>query len=480
MSFVNALRLVSIMLALFNSALLPIVLLSWWWGDGIAGQLFFSWLLQMLGCAAVYWFARHQRRPLALKESFIVVVLYWLGGAVSAAVPIVWVTGLSITNGFFEAMSAITTTGATVLSGLDAMAPSFLLYRQLLQWLGGMGIIVMAIAILPATNVGGMKLFKAEIPGPEKEQKITPRIQQTAQYLWGIYVGGTLLCAALYWLAGMSLFDAVAHALTTLSTGGFSTHDASMGYFDNVWIELISVVFMLVGGVNFTLHYVLISRGRLNVYWQNPETRFFILFIAVVTLFITFALALTHSDDWLHGLRTSLFQVVSFITSTGYATVDINAWPLFAPVLLVLIGFVGGCAGSTAGGMKVIRVLLMMKNGMREMATLVHPNQIVRIKIESKVVSDNLIEAVQGFVGIYLMLTALLTLVMVSTGLDPVTAFSAVGACLNDLGPGVGDLASSFSSVSDAGKWVMAFTMLLGRLELFTLLVILTPQYWRS
>jgi trk system potassium uptake protein TrkH len=388
---------------------------------------------------------------------------------------------ISITDAVFESMSGITTTGATVIVGIDELPHSLLLYRQELQWLGGMGIIVLAVAVLPMLGVGGMQLFRAETPGPVKDTKLTPRITETAKALWYIYLGLTVACCLAYWLAGMSFFDALSHSFSTVAIGGFSTHDASIGYFDSTAIQFIAIVFMLLSGVNFALHFTSIRNRSLRPYQRDAEFRTYILVLSVVSVITIGYLQLTHTfDSTAESIIEGLFQVVSIGTTTGFTTAEYYSWPGFLPVLLLYVSFIGGCSGSTGGGIKVIRILLLVKQGMRELRRLVHPNAQIAVKIGKKAMPEKVLEAVWGFFAAYFAISALMILMLMATGLDQETAFSAVAACLNNLGPGLGDVGRNFASINDPAKWILCLAMLLGRLEIFTLLVLITPAFWKK
>ncbi|RMG36939.1 MAG: potassium transporter [Gammaproteobacteria bacterium] len=415
------------------------------------------------------------------RDGFLIVALFWFGLSSIASLPFMLSAHLEPVDALFEAVSAFTTTGATVISGLDELPKSFLFYRQLLQWLGGMGLIVLAVAVMPMLGIGGMQLYKAEAPGPLKEEKLTPRLSQTARYLWAFYVGMTLINALAYWLAGMDLFDAITHAFSTLSTGGFSTHDASIGYFDSALIEMIAVIFMIMGAINFSVHFLAWRHRSLREYLHNVEVRVFLLLIVAAVLVIAGFLWFSGEyPGYLDALRNSLFEVVSVITSTGFGTVDFSLWPSFVPVLLIFISFIGGCGGSTAGGMKVMRVILLTEQGWREVRRLIHPRAKLPIRIGDQVVSPQTVQGVWGFMAAYVVSFVILMLLMMAAGLDQVSAFSAIATSMNNLGPGLGAVSSSFAGVSDAGKLVASFAMLLGRLEVFTIIVLLTPEFWRS
>ncbi len=475
------LKILGLLLMIFSVTLLPPIGVSLWAGDGEAPHFFYA-LLSELTVGLVLWLpVRRHRGDLRVRDGFIVVALFWTVLSLVGALPFLFGPHLSFTEAMFEAVSGFTTTGATVLIGLDELPRSILYYRQQLQWLGGMGIIVLAVAILPILGVGGMQLYRAETPGPMKETKLTPRITHTARALWYIYLGLTLACALAYWLAGMGVFDAVTHAFTTIATGGFSTHDASLAYFDSGLIEAIAIVFMILGALNFALHFYAWQALDPRRYLQDPEARAFLGILVAVTVIVALTLYATGESDTAEAsLRAALFQVTAVLTTTGYTTADFADWPLFLPFLIITLSFIGGCAGSTAAGMKVIRTLLLYKQGMREIFRLVHPNASLPIKVGRNVMSDRVIDSVWGFFSLYIMSTVVLTLVMLGvSGLDPVSSFAAAVASLNVLGPGLGEVADTFATVTDAGKWVAIFAMLLGRLELFTLFVLLSPTFWR-
>lgn len=457
----------------------------------------------------VYLPARNAKKDLQLRDGFLIVALFWVVLGLFGAVPLYLshVPELSLTDAVFESVSGLTTTGATILVGLDTLPKSFLYYRQQLQWLGGMGIIILAVAILPMLGVGGMQLYRAETPGPVKDTKLTARIADTARSLWWIYFGLTLICGIAYYLAGMDFFDALSHSFSTVAIGGFSTHDASIGHFQSTRIELIAIVFMFIAAINFSLHYYSVKdirlihflktsiRHKLDMsllrrrdvpkvhfghYGLDPEFRAFVIVLGLATVGAVVALLWSEVyDDPLETFMAGLFQVVSIGTTTGFTTADHAAWPGAVPVLLLFLSFIGGCAGSTAGGMKVIRWLLIYKQGLREVARLIHPSAEIPVKLGARAVPPRVVDAVWGFFSVYVVLFALMMTVMMSTGMNQVTAFSAVAACLNNLGPGLGEVAANFRSVPETAKWVGVVAMVLGRLEIFTLLVLVTPAFWR-
>ncbi len=440
------------------------------WGFGIT--LVTGLLLMLAGRG------EHELRS---GDGFMITVLFYLGLGLFGSIPLFLAEPVSagFTDAAFESLSALTTTGATVIVGLDDLPRSILFYRQLLQWFGGMGIIVLAVAILPMLGIGGMQLYRAESPGPVKDNKLTPRITETAKALWYLYLGITLLCAMCYWLAGMTPFDALCHSFSTVAIGGFSTHDASLGYFDNPTIEAIAIVFMVIAGINFGLHFMVLNRKNPLLYTQDREVRAYLFVLAIVSIVVC-SLLVRHPDSSASPFREGIFQAVSIATTTGFATTNFSIWPSVAPVILLFAAFAGGCAGSTAGGIKIIRVLLIYLQGSREIKRLIHPNGVFHVKLGQQKVPDRVIEAVWGFFSVYVIaFLTLVSLVMYISNLDFLTAFSAVGACLNNLGPGLGDVAENYAGLSAGVKWALMFAMLLGRLEIFTLLVLFTPAFWR-
>ncbi len=477
------LKILGVLLTLFSTTQLPPILVAIIYGEQSATSFVLCGLITFSTGVLCWLPVRNFHKELRFRDGFLIVVLFWTVLASFGALPFVLSPDISIsvTDAFFESMSGLTTTGATLLTGLDEMPRAILYYRQQLQWLGGMGIIVLAVAVMPMLGVGGMQLYRAETPGPVKNSKLTPRITQTAKALWFIYAGLTITCALAYLAAGMSLFDAICHSFSTVAIGGFSTHDASMGYFNSPVIAAIATLFMLISGLNYSLHFVAWRSRSIAAYLRDSEATVYFLMIAaicsltVVTLMLTNTYTSTADTLW-HGI----FQVVSLGTTTGFTSSGFYWWPSFLPVMLVMMSAVGGCAGSTAGGMKVIRLILLYKQGKREIHQLIHPNAIISIKLGNKPVSNQVINSVWGFLALYILSYVSISILMTATGADLVTAFSSVTACLNNLGPGLGEVAENYAGVSDAGKWVLSGTMLLGRLELFTLLVLFSRSYWSS
>lgn len=476
-------RVLGILLTLFSVTMLPPAGVSVIFRDEL-WPVFVESFLIILAAGLLLWApVRNNRQELRLRDGFLIVASFWVVLGTFGAVPLLLAHTPSIgfTDAVFESISGLTTTGATVLTGLDGLPPAVLFYRQQLQWFGGLGIVVLAVAVLPMLGVGGMQLYRAEMPGPVKDTKLTPRIAQTAKALWYLYLGITVACALSYKAAGMTWFDAVCHSFTTVAIGGFSTHDTSIGFFDSTLIEVVAVFFMLVSAANFALHFLAWRDRSLKHYLADPEFRAYAGILAVLTL-VTFLYLWWHAyfNGPAETFMRSLFQAVSIGTTTGFTTDAFAFWPAAVPMLLIFSSFVGGCAGSTAGGMKVVRWLLLYKQGSREFQRLVHPSAEISVKLGRKPVHPRIVESVWGFFAVYVVVFVAVMLVMLSTGMDPTTAFSAVAATINNLGPGLGEVALGFGDAAAAAKWAAVCAMLLGRLEIFTLLVLITPTFWRG
>ncbi|MDT8383520.1 MAG: TrkH family potassium uptake protein [Gammaproteobacteria bacterium] len=476
-------RIIGLLLMVFSFTTMPPVAVGLWYGDG-ATYPFIAAFFITLAAGLLMWFpVRRIKMEMRLRGGFIVVAVFWLVLGISGSIPFMLseTPHLSLTDSVFESFSALTTTGATVITGIDHLPHSILFYRQQLQWMGGMGIIVLAVAILPMLGIGGMQLYRAETPGPMKDNKLTPRITETAKALWYIYLGLTVACALAYWMAGMDVFDAIAHSFSTIAIGGFSTHDASIGYFNSVAIELVAVVFMLLAGINFALHFLAWRGTTLKPYFYDQEVRtyFFVLTVSasIASLYLYQSGTFDSLPDAIHH---GIFQAVSIGTTAGFTTSDYYNWPGFLPVLLLFTSFIGGCAGSTGGGLKVIRFLLLIKQGMREISRLIHPNATIPVKVGNKSLSEPVVNAVWGFFALYVASFAVMLLLVMMTGLDQVTAFSAVAASINNLGPGLGEVGAHYGDINTPAKWILCFAMVLGRLEIFTVLVLLTPAFWRK
>jgi trk system potassium uptake protein TrkH len=452
--------------------------------DGAQRAYDFAALITV-GAGLLMWLVgRHWRRELKTRDGILLVVLTWTLLPAFAALPLLfYMPNLALADAYFEAMSGLTATGATVLSGLDDMPQSINLWRAQLHWLGGLGVIVLVTAVLPLLGVGGRQMFKAETPTPMKDQKLTPRMAETAKGLWVVYVILTGLCIATLWALGMSLFDAIVHSFSIMGLGGFSSHDASLGYFDSLPLEIAVGVFALVAGVNFATHFAFLRGRSFSYYWNDPELRWFLGF--VLSSGVVLALLLWQRDvflDFPSALRYAVFNTISVATTLGFATTDYGQWPFFAGLwLLFLCSFSTG-AGSTGGGIKMMRAILLYKQVYRELKKLIHPNAVIPLRLGNEIVPNKVVYAVLAFLFIYVASIVSLSFVLSFTGLDVLTSFSAIVACINNTGPGLGQVgpATTYAVFNDFQVSVCTFAMLLGRLELFTLLVVLTPAFWRK
>ena len=434
----------------------------------------------LIGCF-LFFLASEKNGDLRTKDGFIITIFFWTVLGFFGSIPfyLAELEGVSYIDSLFESISGLTTTGATVLVGLDDMPKSLLFYRQLLQWLGGMGIIVLAVAVLPLLGVGGMQLYKAETPGPLKDSKLTPRITETAKALWFVYLSMTISCSILYKYFGMSWFDAVCHAFTTISIGGFSTHDDSFAFFSNSGLRWTAIIFMVISGINFALHYLAWTKKRLFHYFYDSEVKLY-LSLLTSTALITY-LTLNFSENIYDEMVVdSVFQAVSIGTTTGFLTSNYSNWPLFVPIMLLIAAFIGACAGSTGGGIKVIRALILIRQGSSEITKLIHPNAVVTIKYGRKSLDPRVSESVWGFFAVYVATFLIILMFLLSQSNDFLTAFSAVGATLNNLGPGLGAVSENYKEITDGSKLALCIAMLLGRLEIFTLLLLFTPAFWRN
>lgn len=457
-------------------------ILSWTLFDDHEEAQFLAPSAVMLICAVIFFFI--SRSTIAMKIGFKDALLFatftWIIMGFLGAIPILLVTKVSLTDAVFESVSAMTTTGATILSGLDKMPRTFLMYRQFLQWMGGLGVVIFVVAVLPMLNVGGMKLLKAETPGPVKDEKLSPRIASTAHYLWFVYLAITGACALGYFVAGMSAYDAIAHAFTTVSTGGMSPYDSSFGHFNSPLIMAVSDVFMVMGAISFALHFKVMKHRDARIFWRDEETRTFLLIVLVLSLVIAWELWRNGIYDHpLTALNQATFHLISFITSTGYGAGNYTEWPLTIALTLVVAGYLGGCAGSTAGGNKIIRNILSVKLIGLELKRLLHPRGIFNVKYQGQPVSSSILSATIAFMTIAAFSSVVISLLLMATGMDFWSALTATAACLNVLGPGFGMVGSNFAPVSDAGTWILTGAMILGRLEYFTVIALFLPTFWR-
>lgn len=477
------LRIVGMLLVISSLIMVPPIFIGMIYQDGdIQPFIMGSLVLLALGSLLLLIF-RNAKSDLKLRTGFIVVGLSWAIIGVSSSIPFYYAESmnLSLVDSVFEAISALTTTGATIITRLDDLPHSILFYRQLLQWLGGMGIIVLAIAILPMLRIGGMQMFKAETPGPMKDQKLTPRITETAKTLWYLYLGITSVCALAYYMAGMNLFDAVGHAFATLATGGMSTHDASIGYFNNSLIELISIIFMLIAGVNFASHFVAWRSASMKIYLKDVEIKLYFSIIIAAFFITSIILIINNTYPSLYeAIRHAAFQVVAMVTNTGFATENISTLPWMLPLFLVILGTIGACAGSTSGGIKLVRLILLYKLSMRELYRLIHPHGKFIIKLNGKTVNYRVLDSVSAFILQFMFLLAVFTLILMTMGENILTSASTALSALANLGPALGDASSNYASLNDGSKWVLSLVMIFGRLEIFTIFILFIPAYWEN
>ena len=476
MNLKSILNLFSILVLFFSFSFIFPIIVSIIYEDG-ALHLFLKTLIIVASIGFIgFFFTRKVKSELSQKDGFLIIVMFWVVLSTVGSVPF-YLSGMSAIDSFFESMSGITTTGATVIANIDILPESILFYRQLLQWMGGMGLIVLAIAVMPLLGIGGGQLYKTEIPGAMKEQKLTPRIKETAQALWVIYLGLTVACCLMYYINGMTFFDAVSHAMSTVAIGGFSTHNESIGFYNSISIEFICMVFMLLSSFSFTLHYFAIYKRKPLKYIYDPELRFFISIIVLILVFSSLISVFSDSSvspsSW-----ELLFHTISMVTTTGFSSSDTANWPFSISFLLRVGAFIGACSGSVGGGVKSWRVMIMLNHAYSNIMKIIHPNSVISLKIGTRNVGDDVATSVWGFFSIYVISFVLLLISVLSTGLDFESAFSAVGACLNNLGPGLGSVSDNYADINSASKSILAFAMLLGRLEIFTLLVIMTPMFW--
>ena len=474
-------NIVAILVAALGVCMLLPLAVGRFFGDGSMAPLTLSIAITLAvgGCV----FLATRGKPIEIisaREGMAIVTLGWTAVGAFGALPFYFCGDFpSFVDAFFESVSGFTTTGASVLTQIEAVDRGILFWRSFIQWLGGMGIIVLSVAILPFLGVGGMQLYKAEVPSPVPD-KLKPRIRDTAMIMWKIYALITLAQIIMLLMGGVSLFDAVNHAFTTMPTGGFSTKNTSIAHYDSVYIDMVIVVFMLLAGINFSLHYQLL-RGKSLIFWKDSECRFFLGAVVVLTLLVAFDIYGDVYRSVGEALRYSLFQVVSIVTTTGYATADYELWPAMSQLILLFCMILGASAGSTGGGVKCLRVLLCFKYCYRELFTLVHPHAVKHIKIAGKSVPDDVMRSVMGFLALYIGLFGLSAVILAGMGVDFVTSIGAVAATIGNIGPGFGGVgpADNFAAIPAAGKWLLIWCMLLGRLEIYTVIILLVPAFWR-
>lgn len=483
MQYKTILRLIGLLLILYSFSMLPPIGINFLFEEAVWLPFILPFLL-CFGIGLVLWLSfRSHQNLLKIREGFLIVVLIWFGISAISVLPFLLFQDLhlSITNIVFETVSGLTTTGAVVFTHLDTLPHAILYYRQQLQFIGGMGIIVLAVAIFPMLGMGGSQLFRVETSGNLRDSKLTPRITQTAKALWGIYCLMTLSCAWCYWFCGMDWFYALGESFATVSTGGFSMHDESFVFYQSRAIEVFACIFMLIGSLNFALHYAAFQKRTLQLYVKDEETRFFMIAFTIMTLISILTLFThhyftSHQTHWMD----SVFMIISLSTTTGFALVPFDNWSSFTPILIVFASLIGGCAGSTTGGIKVLRVLLMEKQIKREFIRLLHPQAVLPIKIDEKIMPEPALQSIIGFIALFFGLFAILILVFMALGNDFTSSFSTVAAGLANSGAGIGTISGNFAGLSIASKWLLILTMLLGRLELYPLFILFTRTFWKA
>lgn len=462
---------------------LPPMAIAWWYNEPIFHPFIISGLATLLSGLLLFWFTRHTEGEPRTRDGFLIVVLFWVVISLFGSLPFIVAETphLSFADAVFETISGLTTTGATVIRGLDNLPKALLYYRQQLHLLGGMGIIVLAVAVLPMLGVGGLQLFRAETSGMNKDSKLTPRVAETAKSLWFIYLALTAACALSYRLNGMTNFDALCYAFATISTGGFAPHDANFAAYPQPSLKLWASLFMFLGGMNFSLHFLALRNTSIITYWKNAEFRFFLKLQLAIIVVVSSVLVWKHTypSDF-DACVDTIFHVISISTTTGFVASDFSVWPMFLPILIMIGGLIGGCAGSTTGGIKSIRILVVMKQASRELHRLIHPNGEYILKIDQKMLPDKVIDAVWGFIGVFTVLFCLILFLLMACGLDFISAFGGVIASISNVGPGLGTVFWDYADLNDLAKWALSFSMLTGRLEIFAVMVILTPAFWRQ
>lgn len=480
----SVLNVLSVVLMIFAFAMAVPLVVSFFYDDAALHAYDEAVLITFVAGLALWAGTRGRRQELKPRDGFLLVALTWTVVPAFATLPLmIFLPDLSFTDAYFETVSGLTTSGATTFSGLDKLPPSINLWRTMLVWIGGMGVVVLAVAILPLLGAGGSQIMRAETPGPMKDTKLTPRITETAKGLWVVYVLITVACILSLKAAGMTWFDAVAHAFSTMGLGGFSSHDESFGYFRSPAIEAVTIFFMLVAGINFGTHFLAFRKWSFKPYRVDPEAGVYLAVVSLSCLGIAYFLfANGVYPAFLTALRHASFNVVSIATTTGFSSTDFSQWPIFAPVWMLFLCCFTTCSGSTGGGIKMVRAELMVRQALREMVRIVHPRALIPIKLAGQTVENNIVFAVLAFMLVYGGTMITMTMLLAASGLDIVTAFTAVVACLNNMGPGLGQVgpATTYAVLNDFQTWVCTASMLLGRLELFSLLVVFTPAFWRK
>ena len=476
-------KTIGLLLMIFSLAQLPPIIVDFIYAEAEYLSFVIAFFLTIIGGLTLWWPFRKVKKDFRIREGVLIVVCFWIVLSLFGTFPLLItdsITNLSFSDAFFESMSGLTTTGATVLTQLDDLPKSILFYRQQLQWLGGMGIIVLAVAVLPLLGVGGMELYHAESSGIAKD-RLTPKLRNTAIALWKIYVSLTILCALGYFLAGMSIFDAISHSFSTVAIGGFSTHDASIGYFNSVSVEMIAIFFMFLAGINFSLHFVAWNNRSLVDYIKDSEFKTYAMVLVSSSVIVLLALSLNSEYSSVsETIRYGIFQTISIATTTGFSSQNYSNWPAAIPVFLIMVSFIGACVGSTGGGIKVVRILVMFRLGMKEINRFIRPNAQVSVKLNKASLNEKALISVLGFFSLYAISFFIILMLLMFAGLNQVTAYSATAATMNNLGPGLGDVSQSYGALSDTAKWILSFSMLIGRLEVLTIIALFHRAFWRN
>lgn len=478
MNYYQILKITGIILIIFSLFLIVPIIVAYLYDESIIG--FIKSLLIILITGFIFFYPnRYEKSNIRIKEGFLIVAIFWIILSIFGALPFLLddTTKLSLVDSVFESTSGWTTTGATIITNIDDLSKSILMYRQLLQWLGGIGIVVLVLAILPILGVGGMYLYRAETSSPVKDNKLSPRITETAKNLWSVYLILTISCIVFYYIAGMNLYDAIGHSFSTVSIGGFSTHNASIGFYDNNFIKITCMVFMFLSALNFILHFLFYKNRTLLSYYNNSEFKTYVLIIISIT--ILSLIFLSNTSNHIGNGVDILFQILSFVTTSGFTTTDYSSWPMFLIVLFFISSFIGACAGSAGGGMKVIRIAIALKSIKKQLLKVVHPKAEISIKVNDKKVDDITIETILSFIVLYILIFFVSSLLLMLSGHDLVTSFSSSAACLNNLGPALGDAMGNYSSLNDFSKMILSIVMVVGRLEIYTFIILLTRYFWK-
>ncbi|HVT63388.1 MAG TPA: potassium transporter TrkG [Legionellaceae bacterium] len=482
MQYKTIFRLIGLLLILFSFSMLPPLVINYIFAEPIWLPFIMPFII-IFSTGSLLWFAfRAHRNNLKIREGFLIVVILWLVISFFASLPFLLFpdTSPTITDAIFETVSGLTTTGAATFTKLNVLPRAMLYYRQQLQFIGGMGIIVLAVAIFPMLGIGGSQLFRVEAAGPKKDNKFTPRIAQTAKVLWMIYCFLTIACAVCYWYCGMDWFYAIGESFATISTGGFSMHDESFFYYNSKAVEIFACIFMLIGSISFSLHFMAFRQHDWRFYWKDEEFRFYIgvLFLLGMITFVT--MFFNHFFTSPHHFADTIFVLISLSSTTGFTLLPFDNWPTFVPILIVIMSLFGGCAGSTTGGLKMLRVLLLGKHSKREFLRLLHPQALLSIKMDQQTVAESTIQSVTGYVSLFFALFALLLLIFVALGNDFVTSFSATAAGLANSGAGIGAISNNFNGLNTGSKWILIVAMLIGRLELYPFFILFMRPFWQK